>query len=409
MGGDATTGSLALVQSEESRNAFLAGQGQPMDHATSEPITGFKHGRDTTPNAAVPGEEVQPITKQSKLDPTSLIGSTEPQPVPTLSDTTAVSALVDKTISEKDSSLSSHAQGDCPCVLGFRRGRFDYNSVSVLRTKPGRVDSEPTLSMSCSDKIARWNLLGLTSALVTPFLKEPIFLSSLITLELFDAEALERALNQRTRGCGQHAPSLDSKALSGDIHGWPKTPRQLKISCTEIAFEYSKAEVQALSEKEDSSDIPVASGSSICWVVSSYSPTAAEVLVNGCKAGASTKKGVQPKSRSQLCKLNMFESSVALWDAVSKSIAPNPTAFQQLPQIVRTLLGWPRVTTQIEGNDKPILQEIVYRDWKALSPGYVAMKETLFQGLFRNWQRSDRSLESFNRHGKVITSTTIEK
>jgi tRNA-specific adenosine deaminase 1 len=30
-----------------------------------------------------------------------------------------------------------------------RRGRVGYQEFGILRTKPGRVDSEPTLSMSC--------------------------------------------------------------------------------------------------------------------------------------------------------------------------------------------------------------------------------------------------------------------
>ena len=29
------------------------------------------------------------------------------------------------------------------------RGRHDFDVLGVLRTKPGRIDSEPTLSMSC--------------------------------------------------------------------------------------------------------------------------------------------------------------------------------------------------------------------------------------------------------------------
>lgn len=34
------------------------------------------------------------------------------------------------------------------------RGRDGYALFGVLRTKPGRSDSPPTLCMSCSDKIA---------------------------------------------------------------------------------------------------------------------------------------------------------------------------------------------------------------------------------------------------------------
>ena len=39
-----------------------------------------------------------------------------------------------------------------------------YHNVGVLRTKPGRGD--PTLSMSCSDKIMKWCILGKVNRLV---------------------------------------------------------------------------------------------------------------------------------------------------------------------------------------------------------------------------------------------------
>lgn len=41
------------------------------------------------------------------------------------------------------------------------RGRENYTATGKLRTKPGRIDAESTLSMSCSDKIAKWICLGL--------------------------------------------------------------------------------------------------------------------------------------------------------------------------------------------------------------------------------------------------------
>lgn len=79
----------------------------------------------------------------------------------------------------------------------LQRGRFKFDQLGILRTKPGRLDSEPTLCMSCSDKLARWNVLGLQSALLSTVFKNSVYLASIIIGDMFDKEALERALYKR--------------------------------------------------------------------------------------------------------------------------------------------------------------------------------------------------------------------
>lgn len=64
------------------------------------------------------------------------------------------------------------------------RGRDNYSLYGVLRTKPGRADAPPTLSMSCSDKIATWNVLGFQGALASRLFVKPLYLNNVIIGEV---------------------------------------------------------------------------------------------------------------------------------------------------------------------------------------------------------------------------------
>lgn len=85
------------------------------------------------------------------------------------------------------------------------RGRDNYSLLGVLRTKPGRADSPTTLCMSCSDKIASWNVLGIQGALLAKLL-EPIYMSTIIIgdIDISDRAQLmkecERAFYGRISG-----------------------------------------------------------------------------------------------------------------------------------------------------------------------------------------------------------------
>ncbi|KAF9291603.1 hypothetical protein BGZ68_003219 [Mortierella alpina] len=318
--GDATTASLALTQTEESKGAFFNGRQTRLD-------TGFD-------------------------------------------------------ANTKDNVTDEHG---CYSVLGFRRGRIDYDSVGVLRTKPGRVDSEPTMSMSCSDKIARWSILGLTSALVAPFIAEPMYLTSVIAGDLFDETALERALFKRISGC----PFTDQgnaadEGTRGAQHQ-ADLPHPVSVHKSTEAFDYSKDIVAARSEQEGIIIPPVASPCSTSWIASE--PSVTEVLVNGCKAGASTKKQISAKARSRLCKINMFQTSAALWKSIPGT----------KPDLVERMIRSSGTGLSEETESHPV----VYKEWKRLSESHWRSRERLLRSSFRNWIKSDDSLEMFDIEGNI--------
>lgn len=65
-----------------------------------------------------------------------------------------------------------------------------------IRIKPGKGDR--TMSLSCSDKIARWNMMGIQGCMLSSIL-DPIYLTSVILADgtPFNQTAMERALFTR--------------------------------------------------------------------------------------------------------------------------------------------------------------------------------------------------------------------
>ncbi|KAF8986283.1 tRNA-specific adenosine deaminase 1 [Entomortierella lignicola] len=353
LSGDATTNSLAQVQTSESKSTFLSGlQAQTLKTEALLENIGNDKPRDQTPE----NFDLKRQRDPEGYNPKDLPASKQPK--------------------TEAPSLDSQ---ECDHALGFRRGRIDYESIGVLRTKPGRVDSEPTSSMSCSDKIARWNILGLTSALVVPFLSKPIYLRSIITQELFDLPALERALYKRVQHCCNCseelvAPKVFKRFEASSLY----QPQQIKIYKSSETFEFSKEVIIAESDQVANTKSPVACSSSISWIASE--PTITEVLVNGCKAGASAKQPIQRKARSRLCKVNMYKTSVDLW----RSLPPSNFVRLYNSTIAQRMIS------------PSIVDKISYREWKALDINYNSVKEWLFQGILRNWIRCDETLEMFD-------------
>jgi tRNA-specific adenosine deaminase 1 len=149
-------------------------------------------------NSASPS--TTPSPSHSTLQAISLGLSTERDPPPN-------SSPANSTL------LSSTAK-----VATVHRGRTAYSSLSSLRTKPGRPDSIPTLSHSCSDKISMWNLLGLQGGLLSSFV-ERIPLESIVIGGVHCSNESERlkVMSEVTRGIGGRLEGFESGSEEFDL------------------------------------------------------------------------------------------------------------------------------------------------------------------------------------------------
>ncbi|KAH7888064.1 hypothetical protein F5I97DRAFT_1806184 [Phlebopus sp. FC_14] len=167
------------------------------------------------------------------------------------------------------------------------RGRNNYALFGVLRTKPGRADSPPTLSMSCSDKIARWNVIGIQGALGSAFLHSA-YISRIIIGDV------PQVLQETVKADCERAfwGRLTVSGLPKGFHVHKPT-----IHFTSVPFEYSKLSVSPLGSNKSFNE-------SLCWFADSSSPH--EVLINGLKRGVPPKHRLKKMFRPQLSKIAML-------------------------------------------------------------------------------------------------------
>ncbi|SCU87997.1 LANO_0D00760g1_1 [Lachancea nothofagi CBS 11611] len=119
-----------------------------------------------------------------------------------------------------------------PSVRTILRGRFNYKKKGYVRTKPGRKDSNVTLSKSCTDKLCCRQSVSLLNAMNWELFVEPVFLKYLVTPQVSDTlrNAFDRAFKTRVRD----VPGLQvmeliscSKMFTGDKREATESPALL--------------------------------------------------------------------------------------------------------------------------------------------------------------------------------------
>ncbi|XP_065360597.1 tRNA-specific adenosine deaminase 1 [Calliphora vicina] len=162
----------------------------------------------------------------------------------------------------------------------------------AVRTKPGR--GERTLSMSCSDKLAKWQVMGVQGALLDFLLDSPLYFDSLNFWGENDLATLERAMWKRFNNNYKHSKYC--------LH-IPK----IKI-CNKPEFPYF----------QDSTKQPSPNGLVWCNLPDSMKPY--EISVNGKKQGITSKKLHSPQSALKISKYYLFKEFLNITKLLRDSI-----------------------------------------------------------------------------------------
>ena len=206
---------------------------------------------------------------------------------------------------------------------GQARCKLDGGEGSVL--SKGYEDGHRVVSMSCSDKMAAWNVLGLQGSLLSLYI-EPIYLASVIIGKMYNYDHLSRGIYARVKGISQQSGIPHPFKVNQPLIGEAKTS--------------SYEEVRR------------SSSNSLNWWLNTN-----EEIVD-----TSTGR-VSASVPSRLSKQAMFEQFLLLWDhCASKS--------------VKTLL-WQE--HKIHSNVSEMIRLCRYGDIKKLATDYRKVKDALRQ------------------------------
>ncbi|KAG0147070.1 hypothetical protein CROQUDRAFT_62125 [Cronartium quercuum f. sp. fusiforme G11] len=256
------------------------------------------------------------------------------------------------------------------------RGRLGFDQpAGTLRTKPGRIDSLPSTSHSCADKLALWNVLGLQGALGSTIL-EPIRVSGYV----FGAPGLPPHLDLHNL----HTDLVRALVGRVELH-IPKGCSSPTIWFTDLEFEFSQTSIL----RSNSQDRVVSAVNGLSYV---HGYTAEVLDRHGSRQGAPTKRRspgapLSTKSRSRISKLELYRKHVETLNSLGLILADTTNSYYHSKHPQKIVDSQPI-------SDKPEQGVIAYQKMKSC---LRALPRSTFYG----WIVHGLPWESFDIEGQI--------
>lgn len=169
------------------------------------------------------------------------------------------------------------------------------NGGTTIQTWDGVLQGERLRTMSCSDKLCRWNVTGIQGSLLSHFL-EPVYLQSIVLGSLYHYEHMSRAMYQRL----------------GDLEGLPPLFKQNRPLMNGTSTPEARVTIKS-------------PGISVNW---SEGEDGFEVV----NAMTGMVQGDVPVP-SRVCKQSLFKLFIGLWKKL-KPLEPVPLSYHEAKKAV---------------------------------------------------------------------------
>ncbi|XP_053691970.1 tRNA-specific adenosine deaminase 1 [Sabethes cyaneus] len=242
-------------------------------------------------------------------------------------------------------------------------------TIGMIRTKPGK--GIRTLSLSCSDKMARWNVLGVQGSLLMTLLEKPIYLETIVICDGTDysKEAIERALWKR----------WNVEELQEILQSPFKLNRPVVCAASnKLMFPFRRNRSVEPGKKFQ----PAPGGIAWCKGVERE----LEVEISGRRQGTIKKNLGTPAARLKISKIELYSAFVAARNELRTPVVAGGTSFSDA-EINLSPSGTVQDVADSNG--------LRYGDAKANSRAYREQWHQLRARVFRVWSEKPSGLEHF--------------